>query len=86
METDRLAPTEHVIICTGTSHVRDDVDQRRVWVEPDQENGLRVPTQFQADKITITRRSKCGPVVGRLSSERLEQLTATVAVLIGVAD
>ncbi len=86
VETDRLAPTEHVIICPGTSHLRHDVDQRRVYVEPDAGNCLRVATQFQADKVTVTRRSRCGPVIGRLSDERLEKLNGALFLLLGLAD
>ena len=86
VETDRLAPTDFVIICPATSHVRQDVGQRRVYVEPDAENGLSVPTQFQADKITVVRRTKCGSLVGRLGELQLQSLTETLALLIGLAD
>lgn len=86
VETDRLAPTDNVIICPGTSFLRRDVSQRRVYVEPDAGNGLRVPTQFQADKITVTRRTKCGSVIGRLSDDELERISQTLFVLIGLAD
>lgn len=86
VETDRLAPTDFVIICPGTSEVRSDIDQRRVFVEPNTANGLNLPTQFQADKITVTRRAKCGPVIGRLSEEMLQNLNETLALVIGLAD
>lgn len=86
VETDRLAPTDFVIICPGTSELRYDVDQRRVYVEPDAANGLKRPTQFQADKITVARRAKCGFVIGRLSNTKLEQLNATLALVLGLAD
>ena len=86
VETDRLAPTAFVIICPGTSEPRQDVEQRRVHVEPDATNGLRKATQFQADKITVIRRAKCGPVIGRLSDERLERLSAVLTLVIGLAD
>lgn len=86
VETDRLAPTDFVIICPGTSELRYDVDQRRVYVGPQAENGLRLPTQFQADKITVTRRAKCGPVIGRLSDENLERFSGVLALVIGLAD
>ena len=86
VETDRLAPTENVIVCPGTSFLRQDVGQRRVYVEPDASNGLRVPTQFQADKVTVTRRAKCSPVIGRLSGDQLERLSQTLFVLLGLAD
>ncbi|MGF1550830.1 MAG: type II toxin-antitoxin system PemK/MazF family toxin [Sphingomonadaceae bacterium] len=86
VETDLLAPTDHVIVCPGTSHVREDVGQRRVYVEPAEGNGLLVATQFQADKITVTRRSKCGTVIGRLDDETVERLNGVLALVIGLAD
>jgi mRNA interferase MazF len=86
VETDRLAPTDNVIVCPGTSFLREDVSQRRVYVEPNPENGLRVPTQFQADKVTVTRRAKCSPIIGRLSDEELERVSRTLFVLLGLAD
>ena len=86
VETDRLAPTRHVIVCPGTSELLGDTGQRRIYVEPSQTNGLRLPTQFQADKITIARREKCGPVIGRLEDERLEVLGGVLFTLIGLAD
>ncbi len=86
IETDKLAPTAFVIICPGTSEVRPDVSQRRVYVDPDATNGLKRPTQFQADKITVTRRTKCGPVVGRLNDDKLQLLSETLAIVTGLAD
>jgi mRNA interferase MazF len=85
VETDLLAPTDHVIICPGTSFLRDDVDQRRVYVEPSEANGLKVATQFQADKITVTRRDKCGPVIGTLEADVMERLNGVLFALIGLA-
>lgn len=85
VETDRLAPTDHVIICPGTSHVRQDVGQRRVYVEPSEANGLRSATQFQIDKVTIARRGKCGPVIGRLEADSTERLNGVLFLVLGLA-
>jgi mRNA interferase MazF len=86
VETDRLAPTDHVLVCPGTSHLRHDVDQRRVHVEPDDANGLRKATQFQVDKLTVIRRSKCGDVLGQLSRQHVERLNETLTLVLGLAD
>lgn len=86
VESDRLAPTDHVVICPGTSNVRFDVGQRRIHIEPDNNNGLRTPTQFQVDKVTVVRRAKCGPVIGRLDEPGMERLNETVALVLGLAD
>lgn len=86
VETDRLSPTDFVIICPGTSELRGGVEHRRVHVEPDADNGLKLPTQFQVDKITVTRRDKCRQVIGRLSDEEMDRLNVALALVIGLAD
>ena len=86
VETDRLAPTGYVLICPGTSHLREDVGQRRVLVAPNSGNGLREATQFQIDKLTVTRRAKCGPVIGRLDAAVMAEVAGLLIVLLGVVD
>lgn len=86
VETDRLAPTDHVLVCPGTSQIRQDVEQRRIQVESGAATGLREQTQFQIDKLTIVRRSKCASVIGRLDSAQMERLNATLALVLGLID
>jgi mRNA interferase MazF len=86
VESDKLSPTETVLICPCTSFVRDDVEPRRVLVVPTPENGLRVLSQIQADKVYATKRDKCGPVFGRLEPTAVEQLNGLLLVLLGLAD
>lgn len=86
LESDLLAPTKHVILCTGTSTVREGVDPRRVLVMPSPQNGLRLPTQFQVDKLTTAQRAKCGDVIGRLDDESLAQVSGLLIALLGLAD
>jgi mRNA interferase MazF len=86
IETDRLAPTDSVLLCLVTSHVRENLQQRRILVEPSPTNGLRLRSQIQADKIYALRRSKCGERIGALNSAELEQLNEALALVIGLAD
>jgi mRNA interferase MazF len=86
IESDRLASTNSVLICPCTSFLRDDVQPRRVDVEPSARNGLRQPTQVQADKVTFVRREKCGPVFGHLEQEAMQRLNGLLVVLLGLAD
>lgn len=86
LETDLLAPTRHVILCTATGTLRQDVEPRRVLVEPTPENGLRLPTQFQVDKLATVPRVKCGEVIGRLDDESMAEVSGLLAVLLGLAD
>lgn len=86
VESDRLAPTNFVIVCPGTSHIVDGTEPRRVLVSPTAENGLREPTQFQADKLVTTRREKCREVIGHLDEPTMLQLSGLLATILGLAD
>jgi mRNA interferase MazF len=86
VESDRLAPTNTVLVCPGTSHVLDAVEPRRVLVLPEPENGLREPTQFQIDRLIAPRRAKCGDVIGQLDEQAMAQIDELLAVILGLAD
>ena len=86
VESDALPPTDHVLVCLGTSRLVADAEPRRVLVMPDAENGLRLPTQFQSDKVSPARRDKCGGVIGRLDRNSLSDLTLQLGVLLGLAE
>lgn len=86
VETDLLAPARHVLLCSGTSRLRENLPNRRFLVEPSPANGLREPTQFQIDKLTFARREKCGEVIGRLGEEDMTEISARLIVLLGLAD
>lgn len=86
LETDLLAPTAHVILCTGTSTLRDHVEPRRALALPNPKNGLRLPTQFQIDRLVSVRRDKCGEVIGRLDDASMEQVNRLLLVLLGLVE
>ncbi len=86
VESDMVAATEHVLVCPGTSHLVVDAEPRRMLVMPDATNGLRLPTQFQSDKINPVRREKCGEIIGKLDTEAMARLTMQLGVLLGLAD
>lgn len=86
VESDRLAPTEFVIVCLGTSHIVQGAEPRRLLVAPSAANGLREPTQFQADKLMTARREKCGKVIGRMEDAAMLQLGGLLAAILGLAD
>lgn len=86
VETDRLAPTEHVLVCPSTTHILPDVGLRRVLVEPDERNGLRQRSQLQIDKMTVYRRAKCGDVIGTIDEATIERMNAALALVVGLLD
>jgi mRNA interferase MazF len=46
----------------------------RVPVSPSAENGLRAPSDIQADRLQSIRRERIVEVVGKLSTTRMEQV------------
>ena len=86
LESDRLAATDHVLVCPGTSFLVKNGEPRRVLVMPDAHNGLRVPTQFQADKVNPARRDRCREVIGRLDEATMELISSRLIAILGLAD
>ena len=86
IESDRLPPTDSVLVCVMTSALRAEAPFRRHTVDASPATGLRVASQVMADKIFAVRRSKCGPPIGLLSQAEMRALSRKLALLIGVAD
>jgi mRNA interferase MazF len=86
VESDAMPPTDSILVCIGTSDLVEDAEPRRVLVLPDARNGLRLPTQFQSDKVMPSRREKCGHVIGRIDQKSLAAITMQLGVLLGLAE
>ena len=86
IESDIIAPTEFMLVCPMTTHIREDVALRRVLVQPSPENGLREMSQVQADKIHIIRRAKHGSKVGALAAADMERLDGCLPLVTGLLD
>ena len=86
VQTDAF-PYEHasVVICQMTSELVD-APAFRVTVEPTSENGLRLRSQVMADKPVTVRRERIGPTIGSLGQEKMTQLNAALAFVMGLAD
>jgi mRNA interferase MazF len=86
VESDRIAPTDFVLVCPGTSHLDEHALNRRFLVVPDATNGLRLPTQFQTDKLASVHRTKCRQVVGRLDDETMMEISTRLVVVLGLTE
>ena len=86
VQTDAL-PAEHtsVVVCQMTSECSDAPDFR-VTVEPTADNGLRVRSQFMADKPVTIRRERIGRHVGRLDDKDIARLNVALTFTMGLAD
>jgi mRNA interferase MazF len=86
IESDRLPPTDTVLVCLMTSTLQDDAPYRRHRVEPSAANGLRIISEIMVDKVLAVRRGKCGQCIGALEKPALQELTRKVGLVIGLAD
>jgi len=86
IESDRLPPTDSVLVCLLTSALQDAAPFRRHTIEPSTSTGLRMASQVMVDKIFAVRRQKCGPPIGSLGPSAMLAVTRKLALLTGVAD
>ena len=84
IQDDRFDATDSVTVCALTTDPTE-APLLRLRVEPNPQNGLRLPASLMVDKITTVRRSKLGERVGRLSSEDMVRLDRAIVVFLGLA-
>ena len=85
VQADRIAGLASVLLCPCTSEV-DRGDGFRVAVTPTSMNGLRVPSQIMVEKVTAVARTRCGPIIGDIEPDVLDQVDASLAFVLGLAD
>lgn len=73
-------PTVTVLLISGTPQ---DTPLLRLSVEPDDENGLRKPSQIMVDKVMTMRRDKVGAPFGKLNAETMVSVNRLLAVFLG---
>jgi mRNA interferase MazF len=84
LQDDSFDGTESITICAFTT---DDTDAPlfRLAVEPNERNGLRLPSRLMVDKVTTVPKSRLGAHIGRLDDEDLLRLNQAVLVFLGLA-
>ena len=86
IESDRILPTETVLICVLTTSLQDNAPFRRHRIMPAPSTGLREVSEIMVDKVFAVRRKKCGPPIGMLDDSSIEAVTRKLGLLIGMAD
>jgi mRNA interferase MazF len=84
LQDDSFDATASITICAFTT---DDTDAPlfRLPVEPNERNGLRIPSSLMVDKVTTVPKSKLGAHIGRLDDEDMLRLNQAVLVFLGLA-
>jgi mRNA interferase MazF len=84
VQDDSFDGTESITICAFTTDVTN-APLFRLAVEPNERNGLRVPSHLMVDKVTTVPKSKLGAHIGRLDDEDILRLNQAVLVFLGLA-
>ncbi len=84
LQDDRFEGTDSVTVCAFTTDPTD-APLFRLPIEPDEDNGLRVPCRLMVDKITTVPKTRIGRRIGRLGDEDMLRLNRAVLVFLGIA-
>lgn len=75
---------QSTVVALMTSH-RQDAPLLRLTVEPTADNGLKVVSQVQVNRLLSLPANKVGPPIGRLSDREIVELNRLLALVIGLA-
>jgi mRNA interferase MazF len=87
VQSDLFAAMGSVTICPLTSERPVDQERMpllRLRIVPSDALPLAAESWVQVDKVTTIRRSRAGPVLGRLSREDLLRLDRALVVFLGI--
>ena len=74
-------PAASIIVCPCTSMLIA-AGPVRPLIQPDPENGLRVPSQVMVDKINVVASSKAKPAIGSLAAKDMHAVDKALAKLL----
>ena len=83
VQDDRFDATASIAICAFTSD-ETIAPLFRLRVEPDGQNGLRMPSQLMIDRVTAVQKDKLGERIGILQGEDLVRVNRALLVFLGL--
>lgn len=84
VQDDRFDATASVTICALTTDPTE-APLFRLQVQPDEFNGLDLPSSLMVDKLTTVARTSLGEQIGRLGDEDVVRLDRAIVVFLGLA-
>jgi mRNA interferase MazF len=84
VQDDSFDVTESITVCAFTTD-ETDAPLMRLFIKPNQRNGLRASCCLMIDRITTVPKSKLGLQVGRLDDEDILRLNRAILVFVGLA-
>ncbi|WP_245739007.1 type II toxin-antitoxin system PemK/MazF family toxin [Sphingomonas rubra] len=84
IQSDWLVTPDRILLCPLTSQLIDAPIYRPTLV-PDKGNGLLAPSQMMVDQIGAARRTRIDGIIGHLSFDDRERLSASLAIVLRIA-
>jgi mRNA interferase MazF len=84
LQSDAFHETASLIVALITTDQRPSAALFRKSILPSDQNGLREPSDVMIDKLVTLPRSKVGKIIGHLSSTEMAEVTAALALLLGI--
>jgi mRNA interferase MazF len=84
VQDDDFDATASITVCIFTSDAVE-APLFRIRVEPDDVNGLRLPSSLMVDKLATVPRERLGSRIGRLTDEDMVRLNRAMLVFLGLA-
>ncbi len=84
IQSDRFLQT-HTVTVLPLSSTCIDAPLMRFDIEPEPENGLRLPSQVMLDKPTTVKRERIGKRIGCIDQSQLLAINRLLTVFLGIA-
>jgi mRNA interferase MazF len=84
LQSNAFHETASVIVALLTTDRQPKAALFRKAIEPSDGNGLRQPSDVMIDKLVSLSRSKIGEAIGHLSSTEMAEITASLALFLGM--
>lgn len=84
VQSDIFPTKNSVVIVPMTSDLRPQSVLLRKRITPSATNGLLVESDIMVDKISAIPRAKVGRTIGRMRPEEMAELTAALALFLGI--
>ena len=84
VQDDRFDATSSITVCSLTSDPTE-IPLLRVPLDPNDSNGLDVPSSIMLDKVTTMPRSRLAERLGKVSDADMRALSRGLLVFLGIA-
>ncbi len=83
VQSDSIDSFDSVILCLLTTYDSKEIPTR-VFIAPDERNGLEKPSYIMTDKVVTVDRALLGQRIGMLSDEDMTAVSSQLMVLLGL--